>query len=202
MGPGAARRNSTVNSTAIETLGVYGRGVAPTTGVGRIWRGDQLGRRHDQGRGAHPDRHGWCPGRSCVFGTDHARATESPPHIGRVCGGRDERYALLSGIPAQPRTASAGDSRPSRPPTDGEGGSQHGSTRHHSTKPADRGSATLRYGLALNLLWIGRLKFEDYETDNIRPLIVSSPPFEVWPPGTVSGAWPGSLASPRSCSAL
>jgi hypothetical protein len=53
MGPGEARRNSTVNSTAIETLGVYGRGVAPTTGVGRIWRGDQLGRRHDQGRGAH-----------------------------------------------------------------------------------------------------------------------------------------------------
>ncbi|GIH26309.1 membrane protein [Acrocarpospora phusangensis] len=39
------------------------------------------------------------------------------------------------------------------------------------------GAATLRYGLALNLLWIGRLKFEAYETENIRPLIVSSPPF-------------------------
>lgn len=39
------------------------------------------------------------------------------------------------------------------------------------------GAATLRYGLALNLLAIGRLKFEDYEVENIRPLITSSPMF-------------------------
>ncbi len=28
--------------------------------------------------------------------------------------------------------------------------------------------------LALTLVWIGRLKFEDYEVDNIRPLVTSS----------------------------
>ncbi|MFL6051613.1 MAG: YkgB family protein [Actinoallomurus sp.] len=39
------------------------------------------------------------------------------------------------------------------------------------------GLSTVRYGLALNLLWIGRLKFEDYEVENIRPLITSSPLF-------------------------
>lgn len=39
------------------------------------------------------------------------------------------------------------------------------------------GASTLRYGLALNLVVIGRLKFEDYEVENIRPLITSSPPF-------------------------
>lgn len=38
-------------------------------------------------------------------------------------------------------------------------------------------AVTLRYGLVLNLMVIGRLKFEDYEVDNIRPLLVSSPPF-------------------------
>lgn len=38
-------------------------------------------------------------------------------------------------------------------------------------------AVTLRTGLVLNLLLIGRLKFEDYEVDNIRPLLVSSPPF-------------------------
>lgn len=38
-------------------------------------------------------------------------------------------------------------------------------------------AVTLRSGLVLNLLLIGRLKFEDYEVDNIRPLLVSSPPF-------------------------
>jgi uncharacterized membrane protein YkgB len=35
----------------------------------------------------------------------------------------------------------------------------------------------LRFGLALNLMTIGRLKFEDYEVENIHPLIASSPPF-------------------------
>jgi len=39
------------------------------------------------------------------------------------------------------------------------------------------GAATLRYGLALNLLAIGRLKFEDYEVVNIRPLVTSHPMF-------------------------
>ncbi|MFC9078206.1 YkgB family protein [Streptomyces sp. NPDC057062] len=37
------------------------------------------------------------------------------------------------------------------------------------------GVIAARYGLALNLLSIGRLKFEPYEVENIRPLIVSSP---------------------------
>ncbi len=39
------------------------------------------------------------------------------------------------------------------------------------------GASTLRGALALNLVWIGRLKFEDYEVDNIRPLVTSSPLF-------------------------
>ncbi|GAA1328093.1 DUF417 family protein [Pseudonocardia xinjiangensis] len=39
------------------------------------------------------------------------------------------------------------------------------------------GMATVRYGLALNLVAIGRLKFEDFEVENIRPLINGSPPF-------------------------
>jgi uncharacterized membrane protein YkgB len=38
----------------------------------------------------------------------------------------------------------------------------------------------LRSGLALNLLWIGLLKFEDFEVENIRPLTSSSPLF-TWP---------------------
>lgn len=39
------------------------------------------------------------------------------------------------------------------------------------------GMATVRYGLALNLIAVGRLKFEDFEVENIRPLIKGSPPF-------------------------
>jgi uncharacterized membrane protein YkgB len=39
------------------------------------------------------------------------------------------------------------------------------------------GMATIRYGLAFNLVAIGRLKFEDFEVANIRPLINGSPPF-------------------------
>ena len=39
------------------------------------------------------------------------------------------------------------------------------------------GASTLRLGLALNLLAIGRLKFEDYEVENIRPLVTSHPMF-------------------------
>ncbi len=39
------------------------------------------------------------------------------------------------------------------------------------------GASTLRYALALNLVWIGTLKFEDYEVENINPLVSSSPLF-------------------------
>lgn len=39
------------------------------------------------------------------------------------------------------------------------------------------GAATLRCALATNLVWIGRLKFEDYEVENIHPLVSSSSPF-------------------------
>ncbi|MFJ9760835.1 YkgB family protein [Streptomyces sp. NPDC101149] len=39
----------------------------------------------------------------------------------------------------------------------------------------DAGFSTIRYGLALNLLSIGRLKFESYEVENIRPLVAASP---------------------------
>ena len=39
------------------------------------------------------------------------------------------------------------------------------------------GLETARYGIALNLLSIGRLKFEDYEVENVRPLITQSPLF-------------------------
>jgi uncharacterized membrane protein YkgB len=38
-------------------------------------------------------------------------------------------------------------------------------------------ASTLRLGLALNLVAIGRLKFEDYEVENIRPLVTSHPMF-------------------------
>lgn len=38
------------------------------------------------------------------------------------------------------------------------------------------GISTIRYGLVVNLLEIGRVKFEDYEVENIRPLVSSSPP--------------------------
>jgi uncharacterized membrane protein YkgB len=37
------------------------------------------------------------------------------------------------------------------------------------------GITASRFGLALNLLSLGRLKFEDYEVENIRPVVVSSP---------------------------
>lgn len=33
-----------------------------------------------------------------------------------------------------------------------------------------------RYGLVINLLEIGRIKFDDYEVENIRPLVSSNPP--------------------------
>lgn len=39
------------------------------------------------------------------------------------------------------------------------------------------GASTLRYALAMNVVWIGILKFEDYEVANIQPLVSSSPLF-------------------------
>lgn len=39
------------------------------------------------------------------------------------------------------------------------------------------GITTARYGIIANLLSIGRLKFEDYEVENIRPLITQHPMF-------------------------
>ncbi len=39
------------------------------------------------------------------------------------------------------------------------------------------GASTSRYALAMNIVWIGTLKFEDYEVANIQPLISSSPLF-------------------------
>jgi len=39
------------------------------------------------------------------------------------------------------------------------------------------GTSVLRSALATNLVWIGALKFEDYEVENIRPLVSSSPLF-------------------------
>src|SRR5215211_155917 len=42
---------------------------------------------------------------------------------------------------------------------------------------ASVGSSVLRSGLATNLLWIGTLKFKQYEVENIDPLLRSSPLF-------------------------
>ncbi|MGI8414800.1 MAG: YkgB family protein [Nakamurella sp.] len=39
------------------------------------------------------------------------------------------------------------------------------------------GTSTLRYALAMNVAWIGTLKFEEYEVENIQPLVTSSPLF-------------------------
>jgi uncharacterized membrane protein YkgB len=39
------------------------------------------------------------------------------------------------------------------------------------------GFSVARFGLVANLLWIGALKFEDYEVENIAPLVTSSPLF-------------------------
>ncbi|WP_329460782.1 YkgB family protein [Streptomyces sp. NBC_01497] len=44
-----------------------------------------------------------------------------------------------------------------------------------SEKLQQLGKPLLRAGLSLNLLWIGRLKFEDYEVENIRPVVIGSP---------------------------
>ncbi len=51
-------------------------------------------------------------------------------------------------------------------------------TQHNSAQALQSvGASTLRSALVMNLLWIGTLKFEDYEVENIRPLVSSSPLF-------------------------
>ncbi|MET8332081.1 DUF417 family protein, partial [Streptomyces sp. NPDC005181] len=47
-------------------------------------------------------------------------------------------------------------------------------SRHHTPETVTRCGRT---ECLLNILWIGRLKFEDYEVENIRPLVTSSPIF-------------------------
>jgi len=49
--------------------------------------------------------------------------------------------------------------------------------RRPDTRLQDASTSVLRYALAGNLLWIGALKFEAYEVENIDPLVSSSPLF-------------------------
>lgn len=49
--------------------------------------------------------------------------------------------------------------------------------RTSATAMQSVGTSILRYALATNIAWIGALKFEDYEVENIRPLVTSSPLF-------------------------
>jgi reactive chlorine resistance protein C len=49
-------------------------------------------------------------------------------------------------------------------------------TRHAPVSGlASAGFSVMRYGLATNLLWIGALKFTDYEVENAEPLVTASP---------------------------
>ncbi len=52
-------------------------------------------------------------------------------------------------------------------------------TTHRASATAIQsvGTSILRYALATNIAWIGALKFEDYEVENIKPLVTSSPLF-------------------------
>ncbi|MFD0783174.1 YkgB family protein [Micromonospora azadirachtae] len=51
-------------------------------------------------------------------------------------------------------------------------------TRHTSADDlASVGLSVLRCGLATNILWIGALKFRQYEVENVEPLVTSSPMF-------------------------
>jgi uncharacterized membrane protein YkgB len=52
----------------------------------------------------------------------------------------------------------------------------------------------LRYSLATNLVWIGTLKFESYEVDNIDPLVSSSPLFAPLRAKMSRHSWRGSSA--------
>jgi reactive chlorine resistance protein C len=49
-------------------------------------------------------------------------------------------------------------------------------TRHTPVSGlASMGFSVMRYGLATTLLWIGALKFKDYEVENAEPLVTASP---------------------------
>ncbi len=50
-------------------------------------------------------------------------------------------------------------------------------TTRSATRLQSMGTSVLRSALVTNLVWIGALKFEDYEVENIRPLVSSSPLF-------------------------
>jgi len=50
------------------------------------------------------------------------------------------------------------------------------STRHTpASSLASVGSTVTRYGLVTTLVWIGALKFTDYEVENAEPLVTASP---------------------------
>jgi uncharacterized membrane protein YkgB len=46
-----------------------------------------------------------------------------------------------------------------------------------ATRLQSVGNSVLRSALVTNLVWVGALKFEDYEVENIHPMISSSPLF-------------------------
>ena len=49
-------------------------------------------------------------------------------------------------------------------------------TRHAPTsRLAAAGSSVTRYGLVTTLVWVGALKFTDYEVQNAEPLVTASP---------------------------
>ncbi len=50
-------------------------------------------------------------------------------------------------------------------------------TTRSATRLQSMGTSVLRSALVTNLVWLGALKFEDYEVENIRPLVSSSPLF-------------------------
>ncbi len=50
-------------------------------------------------------------------------------------------------------------------------------TARPPTRLQSAGTSILRSALVTNLVWIGALKFEDYEVENIHPLVSSSPLF-------------------------
>jgi len=46
-----------------------------------------------------------------------------------------------------------------------------------ATRLQSVGNSVLRSALVTNLVWVGALKFEDYEVENIHPMVSSSPLF-------------------------
>lgn len=45
----------------------------------------------------------------------------------------------------------------------------------NASKLENAGSAIIRYGLVIILLWVGLLKFTSYEAEGIKPLVMNSP---------------------------